>query len=505
MKKILTSLLSLCLILLVISCSDHEPVAVDQRNSPSKVIVETPRAFPGRSGIRDSVDFGDHWMRFKRFGESIVFQGDIMISPSFLGSTDGRVSAAPTQYVTSLWTNKTVPYVIESLADETRILQAIAHIEANSNLRFVRRVSEPNYLAFFDGDGCWSYVGMQGGRQPVSIGSCSFGSIVHEICHAVGVWHEQSRPDRNNHIVINYQNIDPDESYNFDIIPSAMNYGPFDFNSIMLYDSWAFSITGGPTITRLDGSTFFANRSGLSVIDASCLTEFYAPGVRSLDCFDVSANAAGTMYYAKKVASTAYQVYTESGTLLSGASLSQIAVNAAGTVYGINGTSLQYYSAGAWRGMGRPSGTLKDIAITGNGTIYVISQVNRIYNLHRYSAGAWSLVSNTPATPEQLAGADGDRLYVLTGGTSGSRVRRYENGVWTSLTNPQQYNYVGLSITNISAAGNVLYGYATSRNNKHVMRFSPTLNDWIEQRVNNLFLSNGAIGCDGTGKIYVGQ
>lgn len=59
---------------------------------------------------------------------------------------------------------------------------------------------------------CCSYVGRRGGGpQAISIGkNCDkFGIVVHELGHVIGFWHEHTRPDRDDHVSIIRDNIQP--------------------------------------------------------------------------------------------------------------------------------------------------------------------------------------------------------------------------------------------------------------------------------------------------------
>lgn len=56
---------------------------------------------------------------------------------------------------------------------------------------------------------CSSSVGRQGGKQVIHLaGGCKrIGTVVHEMMHTMGIIHEQSRPDRDDHVLVQFNHI----------------------------------------------------------------------------------------------------------------------------------------------------------------------------------------------------------------------------------------------------------------------------------------------------------
>ncbi|XP_002157397.2 hatching enzyme 1.2 [Hydra vulgaris] len=220
-----------------------------------------------------------------------MYQGDIQLTPDEEERLKNKMSPFGS-IKDKRWTNKIVPYMIDNTIDAgTRqaINDAIADYHTYTCLRFVPRKSEPNYIRFTKGAGCTSPVGMSGGVNVVSLGeNCGDkGTALHEIGHSIGLYHEQSRPDRGKYIKIHYNNIDPKygTAFAFDIANDIDSLGTeYDYRSAMHYSSEAFAKPGLQTITTVDPKNMkyienFNQIIGFSVIDVQQIRKMYnCPG-----------------------------------------------------------------------------------------------------------------------------------------------------------------------------------------------------------------------------------
>lgn len=164
-----------------------------------------------------------------------------------------RVTRAATAKKERVWDFGVIPYEIDgnfSGGHKALFKQAMRHWENYTCIKFVERnpVDHPNYIVFTERPcGCCSFVGKRGnGPQAISIGkNCDkFGIVVHELGHVVGFWHEHTRPDRENHVVIEKNNIMQGQEYNFNKLTEdeVNSLGlPYDYDSIMHYARNTFS------------------------------------------------------------------------------------------------------------------------------------------------------------------------------------------------------------------------------------------------------------------------
>ena len=169
------------------------------------------------------------------------------------------------------------------LPNPQRVHDAMAHWEEKTSIRFVKRdpldPSHSNFVAFVPGSGCRSAVGMRGGRQELVLGqNCTTGNAIHEIGHALGLWHEQSRGDRDAHIRVRFDRIQQGMEHNFSQhISDGIDVEAYDFGSIMHYPLTAFSVDGSPTIELVgDFDGVVGQREGLSEGDRATIKKIYS-------------------------------------------------------------------------------------------------------------------------------------------------------------------------------------------------------------------------------------
>lgn len=223
-----------------------------------------------------------------------IFEGDIIIHESQLTSST-RSATLPLN--SQKWTNNIVFYKFDDTinsTDQAIILDAMKHWQENSHLFFLPAGTQKKYINFFIGTGNWSYIGMIGGKQNLSLARNDYnkGIVIHEIGHALGLLHEHTRIDRDKYVKINWENIEEGKEHNFKMYTWGVDVGDFDFNSIMLYSSYSFSKTGLPTLTTLDGKTFTAQRKGLSEGDIAGILLRY-PHIERLNGIAVPADYDG--------------------------------------------------------------------------------------------------------------------------------------------------------------------------------------------------------------------
>ncbi len=195
------------------------------------------------------------------------------------------------------WPSAVVPYTFaddwddsSTAADEnatmrTRIGNAINEIEAVTAVRFVPRSGQGDYVRFRSSSGCSSRVGREGGRQDINLSTaCGQWSVVHEMLHALGLQHEQTRHDRNSFVTINFDNIQSGKKHNFETQDLAFDLGSYDYDSVMHYGAFAFckkdsaGTCVGPTIETIPAGIAIGQRSNMSSGDISAVNRLY-PGL----------------------------------------------------------------------------------------------------------------------------------------------------------------------------------------------------------------------------------
>ncbi len=225
-----------------------------------------------------------------------VYQGDIIVDHVAPIMSQAAVSAAKTDngrgpsmtiaYSQYLWPKvngvATVYYIIDANSDPQAtptINAAIAQFNSDfpNVIQWVQwnpqNPQGPNYVDIdLSGDdfsgSCEASEGYEGIPAQPMTGSflCAEGTILHEMGHVIGLWHEQSRSDRDTYVTLNYQNIIKGSRFNFDIIQDdVQNLTLYDYASLMQYPAFSFIRNGGPGIETIPDGMPLGSFDGIPV------------------------------------------------------------------------------------------------------------------------------------------------------------------------------------------------------------------------------------------------
>jgi hypothetical protein len=230
---------------------------------------------------------GQQTVTYEALNGYAVAEGDVLLG--LLKPSSALMQASVIKLDARRWPSGIVPYEFDEQLpwkNKEDVLSAIERWQRVTHVIFMPLTAENralynDYVVFVPEAGrlCASFVGRQGGRQVVQLSTrCDVMTTVHEIGHVLGLWHEQSRLDRDQYIRILWENIEEQSKYNFEQhLTDGIDHDAYDYQSVMHYSAHAFSKNGKETIVPLQEGAVIGQRKDISPLDKAAVNAMY-PG-----------------------------------------------------------------------------------------------------------------------------------------------------------------------------------------------------------------------------------
>jgi hypothetical protein len=256
--------------------------------------------------------FRGHMVTYRQVGGLKVLEGDILLDhvddlPSMLAPAARSAMSQPqglgTAESSSLWPRVAgiyaIPYKVTA-GNASTIKSAVTRFNATFKglIQFVPRTTQRDYVNFDltapPGSACYSYIGdIHMGPQDINgAADCPLPSLLHEMGHATGLYHEQSRYDRDSFVTFNLDNLfDGQESQYAQPIDNAQDVGLYDFASIMMYYPLALSRNGKVTMESKPAGIEFGVSPTYSAGDIDTIKRLYGAAPKTVTVAALPAGA----------------------------------------------------------------------------------------------------------------------------------------------------------------------------------------------------------------------
>ncbi|MGJ5813754.1 M12 family metallopeptidase [Paludibaculum fermentans] len=303
--------------------------AVDPEGGASSVHVHVLSQAPEEPEAERRVG---HWQNqpvtYELVNGKAVVEGDILLGPEDRlaqeppqgKSTEGKRLGLSVLYSNGTWPVDAVthvakvPYVV--LSGTTSMTTAISQFNTifSGLIQFVPRAAEADYVAIDlnsadHSRSCFATLGRTGGQQDLQ-GSidCDVATLLHEMGHSIGLYHEHQRPDFSSFITFNQANLDiPLLFGNFGAQTlNARNVGLYDYASIMHYGAAGFSKNNQMVLETIPAGMPIGEATTFSAGDIDTVKRIYGTAPASVT---ITTNPVNLPIVVDGVALTAPQTF----------------------------------------------------------------------------------------------------------------------------------------------------------------------------------------------------